>query len=146
MARAHIGLNANAGAPEAQLEDAILRLAAHPQIEVTSRSSTIRSKAAKSRQPDFLNLIIGIETNLKARALLDVCLGIETAMGRVHREVWAPRLIDIDIIAYDDIEIRSSRLHLPHPFAHSRDFVLTPLREIAPDVADWVVKVNTRPR
>lgn len=146
MARAHIGLNANTGEPAAQLEEAIRRLAAHPQIEIMARSSIVRSKAAKARQPDFLNLVIGIETDLKARALLDICLGIELEMGRVHREVWAPRLIDIDIIAYDDIEIRSSRLHLPHAFAHSRNFVLDPLREIAPDVADWVVKVNTRPR
>jgi len=71
--------------------------------------------------------------------LLDVLLGIEATMGRVRDIVWGPRLIDIDIIAYDRLALSAPRLKLPHPHAHERDFVLDPLREIAPDIADWLV-------
>jgi 2-amino-4-hydroxy-6-hydroxymethyldihydropteridine diphosphokinase len=71
--------------------------------------------------------------------LLDILLGIELEMGRVRMEVWGPRHIDIDIVAYDRIEIGSPRLTLPHPHAHERDFVLDPLREIAPEMVDWLL-------
>ena len=60
-------------------------------------------------------------------------------MGRVRDQVWGPRLIDIDIIAYERLEQHSDTLALPHPHAHERDFVLVPLREISPKTADWIV-------
>ena len=63
-------------------------------------------------------------------------------MGRERIEVWGPRVIDIDIIAFDRLELLSPRLTLPHPYAHERDFVLDPLREIAPDMVEWL----TQPR
>jgi len=72
--------------------------------------------------------------------LLHACLDIEREMGRVRHEVWGPRLIDIDIIAYERIEMDSTKLILPHRFAHERDFVLDPLREISPETADWIVQ------
>lgn len=141
MARAYLGLGANIGNPPAQLEEAIRQLEAIPHIQLVALSTMISSKAwGKTDQPDFSNMVIAIETDLKPTELLDACLVIEMAMGRVRREVWGPRLIDIDIIAYDKVEMRSSRLTLPHPFAHTRDFVLDPLREIAPDVADWITE------
>lgn len=147
MGKAWLGLGANSGDPPAQLREAIRRIEDHPAITIVAKSSVVSTKASgKSKQPDFSNMVIGVETPLKPMALLDACLDIELAMGRVHKEVWGPRVIDIDIIAFDDFEIRSARLGLPHPFAHQRDFVLGPLREIAPDVADWVVKINTKPR
>ncbi len=90
--------------------------------------------------------VVGVRSGLKARVLLDACIAIEAAMGCDHTAVWAPRPIDIDLLVYDDIEIRSARLHLPHPFAHSRSYVIEPLRQIAPDVAAWVERVGMRPR
>ncbi|MNT88912.1 2-amino-4-hydroxy-6-hydroxymethyldihydropteridine pyrophosphokinase [compost metagenome] len=91
-------------------------------------------------------MALGIDTTLKPMELLDVLLGIEVAMGRVREEVWGPRLIDIDIIAYDQFEIRTPRLTLPHPYAHERSFVLVPLGEIAPEVNEWVKATAAKPR
>ena len=145
--RAWLSLGANLGNPAAQLADAVLRIDAHPAINVVKRSSVLATKPwGKTDQPDFANMALGIETTLKPVELLDVLLGIELAMGRVREEVWGPRLIDIDIIAFDQFEIRSPRLTLPHPYAHERDFVLIPLGEIAPDVIEWVKSTAAKPR
>lgn len=147
MGRAWLGLGANIGAPDVQVREAVRRLQDHPEISVVAQSAMLTTKPwGKTDQPDFSNMVVAVETSLKPIALLEACLGIELAMGRVRKEVWGPRLIDIDIIAYDDIQIRSASLTLPHAFAHQRDFVLEPLREIAPEIADWVVAINTRPR
>lgn len=147
MGRAWLGLGANIGAPEAQVREAVRHLKDHPEIDVVAQSAMLATKPwGKTDQPDFSNMVVAVETSLKPIALLEACLAIELAMGRVRKEVWGPRLIDIDIIAYDDIQIRSARLTLPHAFAHQRDFVLEPLREIAPEIADWVVSINTKPR
>ncbi len=145
--KAWLSLGANLGDPKAQLIEAISRLDAHPHIGVLARSTVSTTKAwGKTDQPDFANMAIAVETDLKPMQLLEICLGIEVEMGRIRREVWGPRLIDIDMIAFDDYVIHTARLTLPHPYAHSRDFVLEPLREIAPDIADWVVQVANRPR
>lgn len=140
MAKAYLGLGANLGNPATQIEDALVRLGAFGGISITARSRMIASKPwGRTDQPDFANMVIGVETALKPLALLDACLQIELEMGRVREEVWGPRLIDIDIITYEDIVIKSARLTLPHPYAHQRDFVSEPLREISPDTADWVL-------
>lgn len=144
---AWLSLGANLGQPQAQLAEAVRRIDAHPDISVIARSSVLATKPwGKLNQPDFANMAIGVETTLKPMALLDILLDIELEMGRVRDEVWGPRVIDIDIITYDRFEIRSPRLTLPHMYAHERDFVLTPLTEIAPDVAAWVTQTATKPR
>ena len=140
MARAFLGLGANLGDPAAGIEEALTRLDARPDIAVVVRSRLIVTKPwGKTDQPDFTNGVAAIETGLAPSALLDACLSIERAMGRVRAERWGPRLIDIDIVAYGHLVLRTERLTLPHPHAHRRDFVLRPLREIAPEMADWVV-------
>lgn len=139
MATAWLALGANIGNSAAQIADAMARIAAHPDIDVTARSSIIVSAPwGKTDQPEFHNAAIVVETGLEPEALLDACLGVETEMGRIRQERWGPRRIDIDVIAYERVEMTSDRLILPHPHAHERDFVLNPLREIAPDVADWI--------
>ncbi|ODT69740.1 MAG: 2-amino-4-hydroxy-6-hydroxymethyldihydropteridine diphosphokinase [Pelagibacterium sp. SCN 63-23] len=140
MARAWLSLGANIGDPVTQLDEAMHRLAAHDRIAVVARSTIIRTKPwGKTDQPDFANMAAEIETGLLPVDLLHACLDIERDMGRVRHEVWGPRLIDIDLIAYERLEMETAKLTLPHRFAHERDFVLTPLREIAPDLADWIV-------
>ncbi|GAB5428811.1 MAG: hypothetical protein Devi2KO_22700 [Devosia indica] len=105
------------------------------------QSTVIRTKAwGKTDQPDFANMAATVETDLLPVDLLHACLDIERDMGRVRHEVWGPRLIDIDIIAYERVEMDSTKLILPHRFAHERDFVLDPLREISPETADWIVR------
>ena len=139
MPTAWLSLGANIGDPAAQLADAITRLNAHQAISVVAQSTVIRTKAwGKTDQPDFANMAATVETDLLPVDLLHACLDIEREMGRVRHEVWGPRLIDIDIIAYERVEMDSTKLILPHRFAHERDFVLDPLREISPETADWI--------
>ncbi|MET3897296.1 2-amino-4-hydroxy-6-hydroxymethyldihydropteridine diphosphokinase [Devosia sp. UYZn731] len=140
MSKAWLSLGANIGDPPAQLADAVDRIISQPQIALIAASTVITTKPwGKTDQPDFANMAMSIVTSLKPLELLDVLQGIELAMGRERIEVWGPRLIDIDIIAYDRRIELSPRLTLPHPYAHERDFVLDPLREIDQDTADWVI-------
>ncbi len=139
MAKAWLSLGANIGDPVAQLAKAIRLLDAHSQIRVVKQSAVISTKPwGKTDQPDFANMAAEVETDLEAIDLLHVALDTERDMGRVRHEVWGPRVIDIDIIAYERIEMQTGRLTLPHPHAHARDFVLVPLREIAPETAEWI--------
>lgn len=147
MPKAWLSLGANIGYPKAQLAEAVQRLDAHPEIAVINRSSIITTKPwGKTDQPDFANMAIAVETSLKPEPLLDACLAVERAMGRERVEVWGPRLIDIDIIAYERFEMATERLTVPHPHAHERDFVLDPLREIDPATAAWVVERAKGPK
>lgn len=140
MARAWLGLGANIGDPPAQVREAVQRLDGHPEIAVVAQSSMLITKPwGKTDQPDFSNMVVEVETSLAPLGLLDACLGIEREMGRVRDIRWGPRRIDIDVVAYERLELDTERLHLPHRYAHERDFVLDPLREIAPDVAEWIV-------
>jgi 2-amino-4-hydroxy-6-hydroxymethyldihydropteridine diphosphokinase len=146
LALAYLSLGSHAADALHKIDDAERRIGALPDIRLKERSADRSASSGRPRQRHFLYRLIGVETPIKARQLLDLMIGIETAMGRDHRDVWGGRLIDIDLIAYDDVEIRSSRLNLPHAFAHSRPYILEPLREIAPETAVFVVKVGTRPR
>ncbi len=139
--KAWLSLGANLGDPPAQLAEAIRRIAVHPSISVTRQSSVLTTKPwGKTDQPNFANQAVELETSLQPVELLDVILGIELDMGRVREEVWGPRVIDIDMIAYDRVVLQTPRLTLPHPYAHERDFVLDPLREIDGDVVEWLLE------
>jgi 2-amino-4-hydroxy-6-hydroxymethyldihydropteridine diphosphokinase len=143
MSKAWLSLGANLGDPPAQLAEAVRRIAAHQDITVTAQSAVLTTKPwGKTDQPDFANMAIALETGLQPIELLDVVLGIERDMGRVRDEVWGPRLIDIDIIAYDRREMKSPRLTLPHPHAHERSFVLDPLRQIDDSMATWIMDIG----
>ena len=145
MSKAWLSLGANIGEPRVQLAEAVRRIGALPTVRVMMQSSVLSTKAwGKTDQPDFANMAIEIETGLEPIELLDAVLAIELEMGRVRKEVWGPRLIDIDIIAYDDVQMQTDRLTLPHPYAHERDFVLVPLGEIAPLTAEWIKRAAAR--
>jgi len=140
MARAVLALGANIGDPARQIRDAIADIANHPEITLLEQSTIIITPPwGVTDQNDFHNGAVLIETQLAPTDLLDFCLATEARLGRVREVRWGPRIIDIDIVAYDRLEMASERLTLPHPYAHERDFVLTPVREIAPDVAKWLV-------
>ena len=85
-------------------------------------------------QPDFLNLVLEIQTALPAEKLLVRCLEIEAELGRVRHERWGPRTIDIDVLWYDDQRVAQENLTLPHPRMLERAFVMVPLAEIAPEL------------
>ena len=91
-------------------------------------------------QPMFLNAVLSIKTTLSPHQLLKQFQNIETLMGRVRTVKWGPRNIDIDILLYGDKIINDDQLQIPHPLLHTREFVLKPLIEIAPNVVHPVLK------
>ena len=134
MARAALSLGGNLGDARATIAAALAALEASG-VRVVARSSDYRTRPwGKTDQPDFTNVSAVVETALPPLDLLAVCLEVERQLGRVRHERWGPRLIDIDLIAYDDVRMDTPALTLPHRHAHERGFVLIPLAEIAPDL------------
>jgi len=134
MARAALSLGGNIGDVRATIAAALTALEASG-VRVVARSSDYRTRPwGKTDQPDFTNVSAVVETTLPPLDLLAVCLDVERQLGRVRHERWGPRLIDIDLIAYDDVRMDTPALTLPHRHAHERGFVLIPLAEIAPDL------------
>jgi 2-amino-4-hydroxy-6-hydroxymethyldihydropteridine diphosphokinase len=84
-------------------------------------------------QPDFINAVVQVETNLSPRELLDALLALEITCGRTREFLNAPRTLDLDVLLYDDLQHHEHGLTVPHPQMHLRAFVLQPLLEIAPD-------------
>ncbi len=131
MNKAYLLTGGNLGSREENLSRA--RDLISRQCERIVRASAIYETAAwgKTDQPAFLNQALAIETNLSPRKLLAALLSIETVIGRVRSEKYAPRLIDIDILLYNDLQYHDEHLDIPHPRLPERRFVLTPLAEIA---------------
>ena len=134
MTRAFLGLGSNVGERLDNLREAAGRLRERG-IEVR-RSSRIYETApvgGPDGQGDFLNAVIEVDTDSDARALLDACLAVEEEMGRVRSERWGPRVIDLDLLTFDDQTIDEPDLVVPHPRMHERMFVLAPLLELDAD-------------
>ena len=130
---ATIGLGSNIGDKAANIDAAIALLTADGDIRLTKASRKYRSAPWGVLDQDwFVNACILIETRLSARALLARCQRVENEMGRVRRQKWGPRLIDVDIVTYRDDVISESDLIVPHPLIAERAFVLRPLQDIAP--------------
>ncbi|WP_271401064.1 2-amino-4-hydroxy-6-hydroxymethyldihydropteridine diphosphokinase [Salinicoccus roseus] len=135
MAVVYLGLGSNMGDRRDNLESAIQKLGDHEAIEVVNRSSILETEPyGKTDQPNFMNMCVMIETRVSPLDLLEVVLSIEHDLGRVRKEVWGPRTIDIDILLYEDLELSLDELNIPHAEMHKRSFVLEPLSEIAGDV------------
>ncbi|WP_342162656.1 2-amino-4-hydroxy-6-hydroxymethyldihydropteridine diphosphokinase [Methylobacterium sp. SD21] len=133
--KAWLGIGSNIGDMAAMLDQAVDKLAAVPGIRVVARSPDYRTPPwGKTDQPWFLNGAVAIETDLDPHALLDACQGIERDLGRIREERWGPRIIDIDVLAYEGAAVEDERLVLPHRYVRERAFVLVPLNEIAPDL------------
>ncbi len=140
---AYIGLGANLGDPADQLDEARRRLAQIDGIEITRVSSYYTTPpVGVLDQPWFVNAVVEIRTRLAPLALLDVLQEIENAMGRIRKERWGPRLVDLDLLLYNTMIIQSPRLVIPHPEMHRRGFVLLPLAEIAPQTRHPVLHKN----
>jgi len=95
-------------------------------------------------QPDYLNLVVELETDLTPRGLLGLCHRLELAAGRVPGERWGPRPLDVDILLVDDVVVDEPDLTIPHPRMRERRFVMAPLADIAPELvpADWESRVD----
>lgn len=128
-----IALGANLSQPKAQLQTALRVLAGLPDVTVQRVSSFYRTKpVGYAAQPDFINAVALLRTTLSPLDLLHVLHDIENQSGRVRSFRNAPRTLDLDIIDYDHQTVDTAVLQLPHPRAHERGFVMTPLAEIAP--------------
>lgn len=103
-------------------------------VNVVKNSSLYKTAAwGNTAQPDFLNQVLQVETSLHPDALLKLILEIEHQIGRKRKEKWGPRVIDIDILYYNQEIIRQANLQIPHPEIENRKFALLPLSEIAGD-------------
>jgi len=136
---AAIALGSNLGNSLATLEAALQRLDLLPEITVQQRSPYYRTKAVGPPQPDYINSCALLSTTLSPQALLSVLLEVEAQFGRVRRERWAARTLDLDLLLYGDRIVDTPDLQIPHPRMGDRAFVLIPLADIAPD---WVEPVS----
>jgi 2-amino-4-hydroxy-6-hydroxymethyldihydropteridine diphosphokinase len=136
-----LGIGTNLGNREENLEQAVARIG--QSIGTVIRSSSIYRTAPWGFQSDeeFLNMVVKIETDLVPVMLLEKNLAIESLMGRVRGpEHFSSRLIDIDILLYEDLIINDENLKIPHPLLQERRFVLVPLCEIAAAMLHPVLK------
>jgi len=129
----YLALGSNMGNRLANLKAAINNLT--PQLAVKGRSSVYETPPwGFTEQAEFLNQVVMAETYLQPQALLGHLKRLETALGRIPNFQDGPRLIDIDILFYDDLVLDTPPLTIPHPRMYNRPFVLVPLAEIAPDL------------
>jgi len=134
MHRAYVALGANLADPVAQVRAAFEALRSVPETRLAKASSLYRTAPVGIHgQPDFINAVALLETDLDAEMLLAQLFAIEAAFGRRRDFHHAPRTLDLDLLLFDDAIIETPSLRVPHPRMHLRAFVMQPLAEIAPD-------------
>jgi 2-amino-4-hydroxy-6-hydroxymethyldihydropteridine diphosphokinase len=132
---AFISLGSNIGNRYDYLSKAIEYLNKHPKIQLVNTSSVYETDPVGYEDQDlFLNMVIEIQTEWSPLELLDFCLKVELELGRKREIVWGPRTIDLDILLYNQENIKSEKLIIPHPRMLERNFVMIPLSEIKPDI------------
>jgi 2-amino-4-hydroxy-6-hydroxymethyldihydropteridine diphosphokinase len=141
MSRIYLGLGTNLGEKKKNLEHALRLLSERVAVKKVSSFYETEPVGYKD-QPWFLNIVIEGETSLKPFELLNFTQGIEKEMKRVKTIVNGPRIIDVDILLYDEIEMKSETLIIPHPRMKERAFVMVPLFEICPDIIIMNEKID----
>jgi 2-amino-4-hydroxy-6-hydroxymethyldihydropteridine diphosphokinase len=136
MKKAWIGIGSNLGDRLDYIRRALGLVDALPDTSLLRVSSVYDAEpVGNASQPRFLNAVAEVETAFEAREFLRELNGIEDQCGRIRREVWGPRTLDLDLLIYGDLVIESEELTVPHPRASERAFVLVPLAELEP----WLV-------
>ncbi len=141
MHQAFVALGSNLQNPVQQLHRAFAEIAALPDTQLIKKSSLYQTAPVdcpeldSEKVPDFINSVVEIQTALPPETLLQALHGIEDKAGRERPYINAPRVLDCDLLLYEDRIIRSKQLTLPHPRMHTRGFVLLPLFEIAPELS-----------
>ena len=130
--KAVVALGANIGSPREQMDLAVALLREATEVKAVS-SYFVTKPVGGPEQPDYLNAVCSLESELPALDLLAVLQGIEKSLGRERTVQWGPRTIDLDLIQYGSLLSAAAELELPHPRAHERRFVLEPWFEIEPD-------------
>ncbi|ACK68549.1 2-amino-4-hydroxy-6-hydroxymethyldihydropteridine pyrophosphokinase [Gloeothece citriformis PCC 7424] len=139
MTPAAIALGSNLGESVFILENALSKLAQTPKITIVSRSHWYNTTAVGPPQPDYVNGCAILNVDWSPERLIDILLEIEQDFGRMRREKWGPRTLDLDLLFYDNLILNTPKLQLPHPRMRERAFVLIPLAEIA---TDWIDPVT----
>lgn len=151
--RAFVALGANLEDPAAQVRAALEALAALPGVRLIRASSLYRTApVGVTGQPDYINAVAEVSTDLPPGELLAALFRIEEQFGRERHYRYAPRTLDLDLLLHDELVLHTPDLTLPHPRLHLRAFVLVPLAEIAPDlrlpgrgsVAAWLPAVASQ--
>jgi 2-amino-4-hydroxy-6-hydroxymethyldihydropteridine diphosphokinase len=133
MTIAFVGIGSNLEEPTQQVTRAFAELDGLPHSRLVARSSLYRSAPlGHTEQPDFVNAVAQLETGMPAERLLDELQALESRHGRQRSFANAPRTLDLDLLLFEKLQVKTERLTLPHPRMHERAFVLEPLLEIAP--------------
>jgi len=133
-----IALGSNLGDSKTLVKTALDLLNKTPYIQVKTCSSWYQTAPIGPPQPDYINGCAILDVQLKPDTLLETLLAVEAQLGRVRRERWGPRTLDLDLLLFDDLIWETSTLEIPHPRMRERAFVLVPLAEIAPNWVDPV--------
>ena len=141
-----VALGSNIGDKIENVEKAVSLLTQGDDVQLTSRSRIYKTPPWGNTDQDwFVNACIGVKTSLDPHELLQRCLAVEERMGRRRTEKWGPRIIDLDVLVYGDVELADENLTLPHPHITKRAFVLAPMSDIAPEmkldgrsISDWL--------
>lgn len=140
---AYIGIGSNLESPEVNVDQAIKNLQAHHHMRVLAISHYYRTQAIPvgditeaqaKQQPEYVNAVVKIKTDLTAMALLENMLALEAEQGRTRTYKGVPRIIDLDLLLYENNVIHQTHLIVPHPRMHERAFVLKPLLDVAPTI------------
>lgn len=139
MATVYIGLGSNLGNREANLQQAMRLL--KPEFKLMKCSPIYETDMLyRIGRPRYYNMVCRVETDLTPELAFEKCVSIEKAMGRRKADKYDPRVIDVDLLLYDQVVLRTSALTVPHPKMHERAFVLVPLEHIAARVVHPVLK------
>jgi 2-amino-4-hydroxy-6-hydroxymethyldihydropteridine diphosphokinase len=130
-----VGLGSNLDEPITQVTSALAELSELPHTQLLQASSLYASKAVgPGEQPDYINAVACLSTELDPEPLLDLLQTIEQGHQRQRIERWGPRTLDLDILLFAQQTLNTARLSVPHPYLPERNFVLQPLLEVAPQL------------
>jgi 2-amino-4-hydroxy-6-hydroxymethyldihydropteridine diphosphokinase len=131
--RSYLALGSNLGDRAEHLQHAVDELAAHRETTVVAISKVYATAPVGGpEQDEYLNAVVGVDTTCSPHELLDLAHEIEKSANRVRTVRWGPRTLDVDVLLYDDLVLDDADLVIPHPRMWERDFVLVPLRDVAP--------------
>lgn len=136
MGRAFVGLGSNLGRRRENIQNAVRILDSTDDLELVKGASFYETEPiGPSFQPWFINTAIEITTQVPPLSLLQICKEVENRIGKSQSFPWGPRIIDLDILLYDDLVLDEANIVLPHPQLATREFVLRPLLELDPQLS-----------
>ena len=142
---AYIGIGSNLGTSGENCVEAIEKISTNDHIKIISKSSFYKTAPIGDIEQDwFINSVIRVDTKLNPKELLLTLLNIEFEMGRIRKEKWGPRLIDLDLLFYDNLILNQEGITLPHPEMQKRNFVLVPLNEISENLTHPILKKTVK--